>query len=190
MKKSWLIVLTLALVLALLGVAGCAAPPSGETSRSPSSFYQISASSAPAEDEGEDLRSFYGVVQEMSDGTYTLDGEVILESSTIQLGSYVGQEVCIRGVVIAEEPLEVEVRAIKAGEQQKPEYPEVTLPVGSEVTACGILQKTADGVYNMDGEIFFQSSVVDLETYVGQLVHLKGEVIAEEPLTIEVSSVE
>ena len=201
MKKKWLLAISSALVLALSGVVGCVAPPRGETCRFPSksdeasgsssSFYEISgASSAPTEDEGEDLMSFYGVLQEMGDGTYTLDGEVILESSTIQLGSHVAQKVCIRGVVIAEEPLKVEVRAIKAREQQKPGYPEVTLPVGSEVTAYGTLQKTADGVYHMDGEVIFQSNVVDLEPYIGQLVHLKGEVVAEEPLTIEVLSVE
>lgn len=190
MKKSWLIVLSLVLVLALSSAVGCVAPRSGETPRSPSSFYEISASSAQMEDEGEDLRSFYGIVQKMGDGTYTLDGEVILESSTIELESCLGQEVCIRGVVITEEPLRVEVRAIKAREQQKPGKPEIAPPVGTQVTAYGILQKATEGVYNMDGEVIFQSRVVDLETYVGQLVHLKGEVIAEEPLTIEVSSVE
>jgi hypothetical protein len=188
-RKKWLIVLTLALVVALSGVVGCVAPPSSEIPRPLSSFYEISASSAPTEDEGEDLRSFYGVVQEMDDGTYTLDGEVILEGSIIALESYVGQEVCIRGVVITVEPLRVEVRAIKSREQQKPGYTGVTLPVGAEITACGILQKT-NGVYNMDGEVIFQSSVVDLEAYVGQVVHLKGKVITEEPLAIEVLSVE
>lgn len=132
-----------------------------------------------------------GILQKTADGTYLVD-EVVLLSSTIDLEPYVGQLVCAKGEVVAEEPLTIEVEAIQGHEYEPPEVP----PQGSPLVCLhGLLQKTADGEYileNAEGrpspisDIILGSSTIDLEQWVGKEVYLKGEVVSEDPLTIEV----
>jgi hypothetical protein len=132
-----------------------------------------------------------GILQKTADGTYVID-EIVLLSSTIDLEPYVGQLVCAKGEVVAEAPLTIEVEAIQGHEYEPPEVP----PQGSPL-AClhGVLQKTAAGEYileNAEGrpspisDIILRSSTIDLEEWVGKEVYLKGEVVSEDPLTIEV----
>ena len=133
---------------------------------------------------GEEI-ALQGTLQKTEDGTYILEGKFILQSQ-LDLEPYVGKEVVIRGKLIAEDPPTVEVLGIE--EYQKPGEP-YTPSVGDHIGVRGILQKTADGTYVID-EIVLLSSTIDLEPYVGQLVCAKGEVVAEEPLTIEVEAIQ
>ncbi len=130
-----------------------------------------------------------GILQKTADGTYLVD-EVVLQSSTIDLEPYVGQLVCVKGEVISEDPLTIEVEAIQGHEYEPPEVPQVAL-------AClhGVLQKTAAGGYTLENSegrpspvsgVILQSSTIDLEEWVGKEVCLRGEVVSEDPLTIEV----
>jgi len=120
-----------------------------------------------------------GILQKTADGTYVVD-EVVLQSSTVDLESYVGQFVCAEGEVVAQEPLTIEVEAIRGEEKPPAEEPQVPL-------AClhGLLQKRADGGYTLE-KIILQSSSIDLEQWVGMEVYLRGEIVSEDPLTIEV----
>jgi len=147
---------------------------------------------ATAQDDPEDSPigeriALWGTLQKTDDGTYILAGYIL--QSQLHLEPYVGRQVAIRGEVVAEEPLTVEVLAIE--EYQKPDEPSgpYTPSVGDHIDVRGILQKRADGTYVVD-EVVLQSSTVDLESYVGQLVSAQGEVSAEEPLTIEVEAIE
>ena len=134
-----------------------------------------------------------GILQKRADGTYAVD-EVVLQSSTVDLESYVGQLVCAKGEVSAEEPLTIEVEAIEGHEDEPPRVPH------RPPMAClhGLLQKTGDGEYTLENAegrpspvsgVVLQSSTIELEQWVGMEVCIKGEVVSEDPLTIEVLAV-
>ena len=134
-----------------------------------------------------------GILQKTADGTYVAD-EVVLQSSSVDLESYVGQLVCAKGEVVAEEPLTIEVEAIEGYENEPPRVPH------RPPMAClhGLLQKTGDGEYTLENAegrpspvsgVVLQSSTIELEEWVGMQVCLQGEIVSEDPLTIEVLAV-
>jgi len=123
-----------------------------------------------------DMVVLRGILQK-DGGTYLLDG-IALRSGGIDLEPYVGKEVVVKGEVVSEDPLTIEVLEIE-------EYHETT-ELGDEVHqqvigGYGTLLKRDDGTYTLDDKVVLQSSTIDLEGWVGREVTIKAEVVASDP---------
>jgi len=113
-------------------------------------------------------------------GTYLLDGTA-LRSGGIDLEPYVGKEVVVKGEVVSEDPLTIEVLEIEEHHETTEPGTDEVHPKDQVIGGYGALLKRGDGTYTLDDKVVLQSSTIDLEEWVGREVTIKAEVVASDP---------